>query len=62
MTNDTLKIIEPTILLSIINTKLRDEYSSLDILCSDLDLTKNLLTNKLSSIGYEYNQEQNQFK
>jgi len=36
MTNDLIKNIEPTMLLSIMNTKLRDQYASLDILCDDL--------------------------
>lgn len=52
---------DPIILLSVINTKLRDYYSSLDALCEDLDIDKQELTKKLSSIGYEYKAERNQF-
>ena len=52
----------PTILLSVINTKLRDVYSSLDELCNDLDESKEEIISKLKSIGYEYNSELNQFK
>ena len=31
---------DPMILLSVVNTKLRDEYDSLDALCEDLDLDR----------------------
>ena len=62
MTNDLIKNIEPTMLLSIMNTKLRDQYASLDILCDDLEITKEDILNKLKTIGYNYNATKNQFK
>lgn len=62
MTDDMIKNIEPTILLSIMNTKLRDQYASLDMLCDDLEITKEGILNKLESIGYNYNATKNQFK
>ena len=62
MTNDLIKNIEPTMLLSIMNTKLRDQYASLDILCDDLEITKEDILNKLKTIGYNYNKINNQFK
>ena len=52
---------EPNILLSVINTKLRDMYSSLDDLCEDLDESKDEIIEALSKIGYEYNAKLNQF-
>ncbi|MBQ8002738.1 MAG: DUF4250 domain-containing protein [Clostridia bacterium] len=52
---------DPIILLSVINTKLRDYYSSLDALCEDLDINEDELIKKLSSIGYIYKPERNQF-
>ena len=52
----------PTVLLSIVNTKLRDQYSSLDKLCEDLDESKEEIEKTLASIGYYYNEELNQFK
>ncbi len=52
---------DPVILLSVINTKLRDCYSSLDALCEDLNVDKEELTKKLSLIGYIYKPERNQF-
>ena len=51
----------PEMLLCIINTKLRDFYSSLDELCDDLDYNKNFINEKLNSINYFYNKEFNQF-
>ena len=52
---------DPMMLLSFINTKLRDEYSSLELLCDDLELDVCSITNKLSSIDYSYNKELNRF-
>lgn len=62
MTDKTIKIIDPNILLSLINTKLRDNYSSLEALCYDLELTKEDVVNRLKNIGYNYNEVENQFK
>lgn len=50
------------ILLSIINTKLRDFYDSLDSLCEDLDYDKLELIEKFNNLNYYYNKEENQFK
>ncbi|MBQ8541786.1 MAG: DUF4250 domain-containing protein [Clostridia bacterium] len=52
---------DPVILLSVINTRLRDYYSSLDALCEDLNVNKEELEKKLSAIGYFYKPERNQF-
>lgn len=49
------------VLLSIINMKLRDFYSSIDALCDDLDENKEEIDNILNSIGYFYSKENNQF-
>lgn len=62
MTDKLKKIIDPNILLSIINMKLRDNYSSLDVLCCDLELTKEEVVNRLKNIGYNYDKVENQFK
>ena len=51
----------PTILLSIVNTKLRDHYQDLDALCQDLEVDKAWLIDKLRMIDYEYDAEINQF-
>lgn len=52
---------DPIILLSYVNTKLRDEYPSLDGLCAALDADRAVLTRKLESVGYVYDTEKNQF-
>ncbi len=52
----------PVILLSYINTLLRDKYDSLDSLCDDIDITKEELNNKLNSINYYYDLKTNQYK
>lgn len=52
---------DPVILLSVLNTKLRDFYSSLDALCDDMEADKGELISKCRSIGYEYNPQRNQF-
>jgi hypothetical protein len=52
---------DPFILLSFVNTKLRDEYSSLDSLCKGLNLDRSQLETTLSSIEYSYEKELNRF-
>ncbi|MBD5082876.1 MAG: DUF4250 domain-containing protein [Clostridiales bacterium] len=49
------------LLLSVVNTKLRDQYSNLDALCDDLDEDKNAIISRLSSVGYTYDENVNQF-
>lgn len=49
------------ILLSVVNTKLRDFYKNLDDLCKDLDWDRAELEDRLKSIEYVYNEERNQF-
>ncbi|MCH5149665.1 MAG: DUF4250 domain-containing protein [Spirochaetales bacterium] len=53
---------DPNILLSIINMKLRDKYSTLDELCDDLDIEKSEIETILASIGCTYSPRSNQFK
>ncbi len=48
-------------LFSFINMKLRDEYPSLDALCEDLNVNREVLETTLGSLGYEYSQENNKF-
>ena len=52
---------DPMILLSYINTKLRDFYPSLDALCDDLNLDRGELEQKLKQIDYNYNEELKRF-
>ena len=53
---------DPYILLSFVNTKLRDEYPSLDDLCAGLDAGREELERKLSAVGYAYDENANQFR
>ena len=52
---------DPVMLLSFVNLKLRDFYSSLDALCEDLDVEEKEIIEKLASIDYHYDAERNQF-
>lgn len=52
---------DPLILLSFVNTKLRDQYASLDTLCDDLQLNRQELQRRLSEVGFEYDPGQNRF-
>ena len=51
----------PMMLLSVINTKLRDFYPGLDQLCEDLNIRREEITEKLRSVGFEYDEELNRF-
>ena len=53
---------DPYILLSFINTKLRDEYPSLDQLCAALDGSEAEIRDTLAGAGYAYDPDANQFK
>ncbi len=48
-------------LLSFINMKLRDEFTSLDELCSTLGIERTRLEQRLGAAGFEYNKENNKF-
>lgn len=48
-------------LLSFINTKLRDEFSSLDELCEELDASRGDIEEKLGALGYVYDEKSNRF-
>lgn len=52
---------DPIILLSYINTNLRDYYKTLTDLCKSLDIDEDDLISKLKKINYEYDPERNQF-
>ncbi len=52
---------DPVMLLSYVNLKLRDYYSSYDLLCEDLQLERSEIVEKLAKIDYHYDEEKNQF-
>lgn len=52
---------DSVMLLSYVNTQLRDRDASLDALCDREGADKQALCAALAEIGYEYNAEQNRF-
>ena len=52
---------DPAMLMSFINTKLRDEFSSLDELCSTMGIDRRGLEQQLGEAGFEYSKEYNKF-
>ena len=52
---------DSVMLLSYVNTQLRDREASLDAFCDREDADKQALCAALAEIGYEYNAEQNRF-
>ncbi|WP_394926390.1 DUF4250 domain-containing protein [uncultured Robinsoniella sp.] len=52
---------DPFILLSYVNTQLRDFYPSLEEMCKSLSLNEEELINKLENIDYYYDADSNQF-
>lgn len=53
---------DPFILLSLLNTKLRNESDSLAGLCENYNIDQARLVEKLGTFGYEYIGEINQFR
>ena len=52
---------DPVMLYSFINMKLRDFYPSLDALCEDMNVEKEVIVRTLKRVGFEYNPERNRF-
>lgn len=52
---------DPVMLLSVVNTKLRDYYTSLDTLCEDMQTEKQKIIDTLKGIDYEYDESRHQF-
>ena len=52
---------DPMLHLSVVNTKLRDQYTSLDALCEDMQADREKMETKLQNIDYTYDENTNQF-
>ena len=52
---------DPMLLLSVVNTKLRDQYTSLDALCEDMQAEREKMETKIQNIDYTYDENTNQF-
>ena len=52
---------DPIILMSYLNTQLRDNYPSLEELCKSMCLDEAEIRAKLETVGFVYQPERNQF-
>lgn len=52
---------DPVMLLSYVNTQLRDFYPSMDELCKAFGVEKKEIDEKLDMIDYQYDAEKNQY-
>lgn len=52
---------DPMMLLSFVNTSLRDKGIDLDELCKSFNIDKKEIEEKLDKLGYTYNNELNRF-
>lgn len=61
MDREQIITMDAYILLSIVNMKLRDQFSNLRYLCEDYDIDENLIKERMKIIGYMYSEASNQF-
>lgn len=47
---------DPIMLLSYVNTQLRDHYVSLDDFCASVDVERKDLEERLAKVNYEYDE------
>ena len=52
---------DPIILVSYVNTKLRDHFATLEEFCLTYDVNEDELRSTLSSVDYQYDEITNQF-
>ncbi len=52
---------DPDLLLSVVNTRLRDLYPTLDALCDAEDVQREQIEALLSDAGYVYDEGKNRF-
>ncbi|MCQ2473942.1 MAG: DUF4250 domain-containing protein [Saccharofermentans sp.] len=52
---------DPFMLLSYVNTQLRDNFSSLEELASSLGVDKDVIVKTLDGAGFEYKEDLNRF-
>ncbi|MGF1715694.1 DUF4250 domain-containing protein [Photobacterium chitinilyticum] len=53
---------DPVMLMSIVNMKIRDEFGSLDSLVKYYDIDKDKLVARLANAGFDYLPDANQFR
>lgn len=62
LSTKTITTMDVHILMSVINMKLRNEFSSLRSLCASFELDEKVLISRLATAGYVYESEQNHFR
>lgn len=62
ISSDKVLTMDVNMLMSIVNLKLRDEFSSLTSMCNRYELDQVQLTKRLSEAGFEYDERLNQFR
>ncbi|MBE6049036.1 MAG: DUF4250 domain-containing protein [Clostridium sp.] len=62
MNKESLLSMDPNILVSMLNMKLRDEFDSLERYCEDVGVTQEELNEKIKITGRTYDRVTNQFK
>lgn len=62
MTLTNVRTMDPHLLYSVINTRLRNDYSDLDDLVRSMDLDREVLVQRLADAGYVYVAEVKQFR
>lgn len=53
---------DPIMLLSFVNTKLRDDYDSLGEFCDFFGVSEDDIIARLEAVNYKYDESLNQFK
>lgn len=53
---------DPVMLLSVVNTQLRDQFSSLEELASAYSVEASAIEQRIAAIDYHYDQKTNQFR
>ncbi|MGF1878316.1 DUF4250 domain-containing protein [Photobacterium frigidiphilum] len=53
---------DPVMLMSIVNMKIRDEFEDLDSLINYFEIDKEILINRLKQAGFDYLPEVKQFR
>ncbi|WP_122035928.1 DUF4250 domain-containing protein [Aliivibrio sp. EL58] len=62
MTPEKVATMDPIMLMSIVNMKIRDEFGDLYCLVKFYELDQNVLVKRLSEAGFEYLEEAKQFR
>ena len=61
MQAEKLLKMDPYIALSWMNTKLRNDFDSLDALCQEINIDLHQLIEKMARVDYTYNHKTNQW-